>query len=33
VYNGSYPGEVVGMVLVDASHEDQINRMPVGPLG
>jgi len=28
VYNGSYPGEVVGMVLVDAAHEDQWNRMP-----
>lgn len=28
VYNGAYPGEVVGMVLVDASHEDQISRMP-----
>jgi pimeloyl-ACP methyl ester carboxylesterase len=28
VYNGQYPGEVVGMVLVDASHEDQNERMP-----
>lgn len=28
VYNGAYPGEVAGMVLVDASHEDQISRMP-----
>ncbi len=27
VYNGQYPGEVVGMVLVDASHEDQVSRM------
>lgn len=28
VYNGQYPGDVVGMVLVDASHEDQNERMP-----
>lgn len=28
VFNGAYPGEVVGMVLVDASHEDQMSRMP-----
>jgi pimeloyl-ACP methyl ester carboxylesterase len=28
VYNGAYPGEVAGMVLVDASHEDQVKRMP-----
>jgi pimeloyl-ACP methyl ester carboxylesterase len=28
VYNGQYSGDVVGMVLVDASHEDQGNRMP-----
>jgi pimeloyl-ACP methyl ester carboxylesterase len=28
VYNGAYPAEVAGMVLVDASHEDQLNRMP-----
>jgi pimeloyl-ACP methyl ester carboxylesterase len=27
VYNGQYPADVVGMVLVDASHEDQNNRM------
>ena len=27
VYNGQYPNEVVGMVLVDASHEDQNDRM------
>lgn len=27
VYNGAYPGEVAGMVLVDASHEDQNERM------
>lgn len=28
VYNGQYPTEVVGMVLVDASHEDQESREP-----
>ena len=28
VYNGSYPNDVSGMVLVDASHEDQTSRMP-----
>lgn len=28
VFNGAYPGEVAGMVLVDASHEDQNSRMP-----
>ena len=28
VYNGQYPAEVAGMVLVDASHEDQLQRMP-----
>ena len=28
VFNGQYPGEVAGMVLVDASHEDQESRMP-----
>ncbi|MGC1620861.1 MAG: alpha/beta hydrolase [Candidatus Acidiferrum sp.] len=27
VFNGQYPAEVVGMVLVDASHEDQVSRM------
>lgn len=27
VYNGQYPNEVAGMVLVDASHEDQNDRM------
>jgi len=27
VYNGQYSGDVVGMVLVDASHEDQNDRM------
>jgi pimeloyl-ACP methyl ester carboxylesterase len=27
VYNGQYPGDVAGMVLVDASHEDQNERM------
>lgn len=30
VYNGQYPGEVAGMVLVDASHEDQLSRMSPG---
>jgi pimeloyl-ACP methyl ester carboxylesterase len=28
VYNGQYPSDVAGMVLVDASHEDQNDRMP-----
>jgi pimeloyl-ACP methyl ester carboxylesterase len=28
VYNGTYPNEVAGMVLVDASHEDQVKMMP-----
>jgi pimeloyl-ACP methyl ester carboxylesterase len=28
VFNGLYPGEVLGIVLVDASHEDQESRMP-----
>ena len=28
VYNGQYPSEVAGMVLVDASHEDQLSRLP-----
>jgi pimeloyl-ACP methyl ester carboxylesterase len=28
VFSGAYPGEVAGMVLVDASHEDQNSRMP-----
>jgi pimeloyl-ACP methyl ester carboxylesterase len=28
VFNGLYPGEVLGMVLVDSSHEDQEARMP-----
>lgn len=28
VFNSAYPGEVAGMVLVDASHEDQNSRMP-----
>ena len=27
VYNGQYPNDVAGMVLVDASHEDQNDRM------
>ena len=30
VYNGQYPNDVAGMVLVDASHEDQNDRMPPG---
>jgi pimeloyl-ACP methyl ester carboxylesterase len=29
VFNGQYPDEVAGMVLVDASHEDQWREMPV----
>lgn len=28
VYNGQYPNDVAGMVLVDASHEDQESREP-----
>jgi pimeloyl-ACP methyl ester carboxylesterase len=28
VYNGQYPNDVAGVVLVDASHEDQNERMP-----
>lgn len=28
VFNGLYPGEALGMVLVDSSHEDQEARMP-----
>lgn len=28
VYNGQYPDEVAGMVLVDASHEEQVALMP-----
>lgn len=28
VYAGQYPADVAGMVLVDASHEDQVARMP-----
>jgi pimeloyl-ACP methyl ester carboxylesterase len=28
VFNGKYQSEVAGMVLVDASHEDQMGRMP-----
>ena len=27
VYNHTYPRDVVGIVLVDASHEDQVRRM------
>ena len=29
VYTGQYPHDVVGMVLVDASHEDQLQKFPV----
>jgi pimeloyl-ACP methyl ester carboxylesterase len=28
VYNGHYPDDVAGMVLVDASHEDQVRESP-----
>lgn len=28
LFNGTYAGEVAGMVLVDASHEDQNRKMP-----
>jgi pimeloyl-ACP methyl ester carboxylesterase len=28
VFNGQYPDEVAGMVLVDASHEDQMEKAP-----
>jgi pimeloyl-ACP methyl ester carboxylesterase len=28
VYNGQYPNDVVGVVLVDSSHEDQLSRLP-----
>jgi len=28
VYNGQFPNDVVGMVLVDATEEDQLNIMP-----
>lgn len=28
LFNSAYPGEVAGMVLVDASHEDQDRKMP-----
>ncbi len=28
LYNAAYPGEVVGMVLVDATHPDQYKRLP-----
>ena len=33
VYNGLYPGEVAGMVLVDAAHEDEPRRAPKFMLG
>ena len=32
LYASTYPDEVVGMVLVDAAHEDQRARMPPRPL-
>jgi len=28
IYTSQYPQDVVGMVLVDASHEDQVGRLP-----
>lgn len=33
VYNGMYPSDVAGMVLVDASHEDEPKRAPKFMLG
>jgi pimeloyl-ACP methyl ester carboxylesterase len=33
VYNGLYPNEVAGMVLVDAAHEDEPKRAPKFMLG
>jgi len=33
VYNGLYPNEVAGMVLVDAAHEDEPGRAPKFMLG
>ncbi|HZS04064.1 MAG TPA: alpha/beta hydrolase [Blastocatellia bacterium] len=33
VYNGLYPGEVAGMVLVDSAHEDEPKRAPKFMLG
>ena len=33
VYNGLYPNEVAGMVLVDAAHEDEPSRAPKFMLG
>jgi len=33
VYAGKYPGEVAGMVLVDAAHEDEPSRAPKFMLG
>jgi pimeloyl-ACP methyl ester carboxylesterase len=29
IFNGRYPNEVAGMVLVDASHEDYMREMPI----
>ena len=33
VYNGMYPTELSGMVLVDAAHEDEARRAPASMLG
>lgn len=33
VYNGLYPNEVAGMVLIDAAHEDEPSRAPKFMLG
>ncbi|HJP92351.1 MAG TPA: alpha/beta hydrolase [Pyrinomonadaceae bacterium] len=33
VYNGMYPNEVAGMVLVDSAHEEEPNRAPKFMLG
>src|SRR5438552_967801 len=33
VYNGMYPGDVAGAVLVDAAHEDEPKRAPAFMLG
>jgi pimeloyl-ACP methyl ester carboxylesterase len=33
VYNGLYPNEVAGMVLVDSAHEDELQRAPKFYLG
>lgn len=31
LYESKYPNEVVGLVLVDASHEDQLEKIPTWP--